>query len=994
MAKTPGLNLPYGIDPVNPVPVDANYGPYSSLAQAKSYVPIGLRYDGLTVNIVGSGEYWWTNDLTDSGLAPKGSGLSGFSGYSGAGTSGFSGYSGVDGTLGISGFSGYSGVDGTLGTSGFSGYSGIDGTSGYSGISGFSGVSGAGTSGFSGYSGSGGGGAPVSITRTALQALVTGSTLVPGTTYMITNAQDALSGTITMVATGLNTLNGNGVWSFVSRLPAQGRFRLQTGTSGSVDQVSVVMPTGTKNLMTASIPYTTSRNNTATLVVANINANTATSGCRAFLTTSTTSGGNWDVPTIHIEALDTTTSFVHTMVVSVTTLTISNQGNPVQGFTSVNMILNSFYDLTNDRITYAYDGTRDCSVATSVARIGTLTYNPVTTFRWGDVRFFSFKLIESGFKDAVFRNTTAFVWRRITWNNCAVTTAMFASNASSNVEMFTSNISNVNITAGIIISQCNCSITATNIDLSSLNISTQNVGNIAVTNSTFGTATTPGALNLGAGDIGITIGTVSVTGTAANTIQRCTGAGNFVTLSNCTFTRISMLNNRLYNSFTFSAVTGNILNVQTNTFIGNVSVSSTTFTSIDINILRNTVLDNGFVSARGIFINTSTFVTGFDILDSSAICLDLPANSNCILFISYCFAPTVTWPLVIGGSELYVLESHLESVNFTGMESLHCEKSQLHVVEFIPDSLGSFGLNFVHVELISCQIYNCPAITPAEYVTGTAVAVVNLQFTNCEFFDNPAMHFTDDSVSGPYPCTLTSVVVKSCNVFFFGNLDSAGGMVTELTNSSFINSEVGCIPYIGCDFDNVHIINGSFYTMPAYDPGTATYPGTLTATNFNLQNANLRLYPVANQNIVITNVNATNWNYTSPSYSIDLLFSDFSITNGKFLYHAKTPSDLALGSGQRLTIIPAGFLFKKTTYYASTTITGGILLNVTIGYNYPSVNDNDYFDLSVAAINSTPVGEFGVILAPTTTEEDVKLGLDPPASGKIDFMIEGFIINI
>ncbi len=72
MGKTPGLNLPYGIDPVNAVPVDANYGPYASVAAAKAAVPLALRYDGLTVQITGTGEYHWLDaDLSDSGLVAK-----------------------------------------------------------------------------------------------------------------------------------------------------------------------------------------------------------------------------------------------------------------------------------------------------------------------------------------------------------------------------------------------------------------------------------------------------------------------------------------------------------------------------------------------------------------------------------------------------------------------------------------------------------------------------------------------------------------------------------------------------------------------------------------------------------------------------------------------------------------------------------------------------------------------------------------------------------
>ena len=75
MPKTPGLNLPYGIDPVNAVPVDSNYGPYASLAAAKAAIVLALRYDGLTVKINGLGEYWWLQaDLTDTGLIAKSTG--------------------------------------------------------------------------------------------------------------------------------------------------------------------------------------------------------------------------------------------------------------------------------------------------------------------------------------------------------------------------------------------------------------------------------------------------------------------------------------------------------------------------------------------------------------------------------------------------------------------------------------------------------------------------------------------------------------------------------------------------------------------------------------------------------------------------------------------------------------------------------------------------------------------------------------------------------
>lgn len=68
----PGIQLPIGIDTVNPVPADYKYGPYVSLAAAKAAIALVLRYDGMTVQITGLGNYWWLQaDLTDTGLIPK-----------------------------------------------------------------------------------------------------------------------------------------------------------------------------------------------------------------------------------------------------------------------------------------------------------------------------------------------------------------------------------------------------------------------------------------------------------------------------------------------------------------------------------------------------------------------------------------------------------------------------------------------------------------------------------------------------------------------------------------------------------------------------------------------------------------------------------------------------------------------------------------------------------------------------------------------------------
>lgn len=69
------LELPFGIKILNPIPLDWYYGPYVDLTAACAAVPEEVRYDGLTVQITGTGEFHWLeDDLTDTGLVAKGGG--------------------------------------------------------------------------------------------------------------------------------------------------------------------------------------------------------------------------------------------------------------------------------------------------------------------------------------------------------------------------------------------------------------------------------------------------------------------------------------------------------------------------------------------------------------------------------------------------------------------------------------------------------------------------------------------------------------------------------------------------------------------------------------------------------------------------------------------------------------------------------------------------------------------------------------------------------
>jgi len=77
MGLTNGLQLPYGIQPVNPVPVDAWSGPYyapteiSGLTEANASIPSAIRFPSMEVRLVIGGKsakYWYYSGITDSDL--------------------------------------------------------------------------------------------------------------------------------------------------------------------------------------------------------------------------------------------------------------------------------------------------------------------------------------------------------------------------------------------------------------------------------------------------------------------------------------------------------------------------------------------------------------------------------------------------------------------------------------------------------------------------------------------------------------------------------------------------------------------------------------------------------------------------------------------------------------------------------------------------------------------------------------------------------------
>jgi hypothetical protein len=85
MALTTGLQLPYGIQPLNPIPVDSWSGPYegsdeaTARAAANLAIPSSIRFKSMEVRLIINGtskKYWYRDGITDNNLVEFTLGLS------------------------------------------------------------------------------------------------------------------------------------------------------------------------------------------------------------------------------------------------------------------------------------------------------------------------------------------------------------------------------------------------------------------------------------------------------------------------------------------------------------------------------------------------------------------------------------------------------------------------------------------------------------------------------------------------------------------------------------------------------------------------------------------------------------------------------------------------------------------------------------------------------------------------------------------------------
>jgi hypothetical protein len=164
MAADTGFELPFGIKPVNPKPVDTWSGPYygGTLTDARTAALTSIdavrRFPTMEVRLIANGQgykYWFKDGIADINLIEFVGGA-GSTGATGAGATGATGATGPAGATGASGPGGATGATGPIGATGATGASGLQGVTGATGA-GATGATGAtgpiGTTGATGASG-------------------------------------------------------------------------------------------------------------------------------------------------------------------------------------------------------------------------------------------------------------------------------------------------------------------------------------------------------------------------------------------------------------------------------------------------------------------------------------------------------------------------------------------------------------------------------------------------------------------------------------------------------------------------------------------------------------------------------------------------------------------------------------------------------------------------------------------------------------------------
>ena len=850
------------------------------------------------------------------------------------------------------------------------------------------------------------------ITVSNLQTLISGGLLVVGVKYAITDFQDRnindVNSRVIVTATSNNTISQSGFWKRLTTNKAYGAFALNSGTSGSVDQITV----GATPLMTASIPYTTSRINTANLVAANVNANSGVSGYSAIVIAGEPI---IDRPAIIIES---TTAGVNTssLSVSVTTLTVTNLVNLTMGVAESEQVLDISYDITVDRITSCYDNVYDIRMTYTSQRITALGYNPIVNWRWGHSTFRNWTFYNVAYRNYFDFPSTSGA-NTIEQNNNLIDGSfdgVVMRRTSPITASFSNNIANINFSNVQLLGVCqinsnNIYLLFTNITASSTLNVVGNIGNYSkniLNSSTLGRLLLSGFSSVGAGTINtncIVSGQISLNARFQSTVNV---SNNIV---NATVGNASAADNYLQ-SFT---ITGNNISGSL-TFpsggdrdfvisISNNLISSSTLTlqSFNITVIGKTLSITNSTFSKGTYtisaVGTDNFTSTNNIFEGGATI----SGTYSLVSMSNSKLNTISWSFnnysmsvsgsIINNHSINGTNNPNRALTFTtsvinylthgGVPNISVINSEVSYT--VINSFSSGGL----ITINKSNIFDCNMLSDE---VGGEIANVNI--TECRMFK------TSTTLQGQ----LSTATYNFTNSDLFNsNIQTFG---SSITNFDFIDSKCD-----GLDFNKLGITESPasiYFTSSNIFKSVLRTNGTTNI--FGLNNSEFSSFNVTSNDGGSFTFDSCVMKYNTFDFSTDLSGSNYdfinlSIIKGNGIYKSIFTFDGSSGKGQAnvhcqvISDMIGQDIFKsiitKATISTVTGLTAGAGANISLG-NSIAPNDQYIPTSLVSSLNSNyqlknePVGvannatKYSIELLPTVN--DITAGSVEVA---VDFLI-------
>jgi hypothetical protein len=636
----------------------------------------------------------------------------------------------------------------------------------------------------------------VNTTVANLQTLITNSALQIGTIYNVTNAQDVdySNGERLIVTASTNNTIGPGIWKKVSRILPTGKFSIHGGTSGSINSVTI----NGNNLLTAVIPYNTSRYTTATDVANNINLNTNTHNWKAIVFNGHAAT---DFPTIVLEyQLPVTTSFV--LATTQTTLTITASNNiihPNNGELPKTLQLIAKYNPTIDRILYARDQENDVEV--SVQESWITVFNPVKEFFWGNSRIKGWKSVNSDFASTYLLGTSSIVNNKfydctiyvpvsdLAFNEC-YRLNLNSISACSKFTFTYNKIGSFNTVSQALISNISGGRVASN-------------SSVTISNNFFSPIFTSGAQNtLSISNIGVGA-TLAVSLVNNNFMNTTSVGGNTGSFS---------LNN---NTFSVLTLTGtSTLNVAGNT-VGNNTINIVGSGSTQITLTNNTFL--GPVSIQGI--------TG--------------SNQNIILLNNIISASGITLSNIVLNAVL-TLSRNMNVFFFSGS---HTYNGTINVTDNIVASLNitGSGKTFGAITITNSEMYNIAnwtnilnaaiTINSSFIAAGTVIKIGDLTTVGTLNINDSRILTGSGNTTLIVPAGGT-LIINNSDIYPISNIEVAAGQTLTIGSSTL--RQVGINPSLGgyinySDLSLMNFYNGGTTGAPEND-----FVGDYATSNFSL----------------------------------------------------------------------------------------------------------------------------------------------------------------